>query len=262
MSAKLREFSEPNLARRLFYRVAKAITKARRWRRRIAYGQPIKPAPGSLSEVPERDLNLLKKRIINANGRVIVLIHPFYGAQGKKYDEARTALLNQTHTPVVILEEQSKVAQTQDRLKQLKAPRHFIIPTQNEGSHVILDAHELKLDSRNTQLARTLRNAGAQTILVGGIHATHSEPVPPEKHGWDWKILSNWDFVRELYENVLNYEKSWMRGRRADNKKVTMIGCAGVAYSFFVLSKQFKTVRLIPAALFPEKPAYLTSKQK
>ncbi|MBS3061583.1 MAG: hypothetical protein J4215_03305 [Candidatus Diapherotrites archaeon] len=132
----------------------------------------------SLAEIPASEWIQLQRRVEKANGRVVVLVHPFFGdvknltgpEKYERYRQAVSALLHQSKVPVVILEEYKKTGRLASELKA-RNEHVLILPTNTNEPHLVLsfDKDQEPLpDEAYKELSKHLRFAGAKFVSIGG----------------------------------------------------------------------------------------------
>ncbi len=204
-----------------------------------------------LEEVPESEWKKLAGKIKAANGKLVVLIHPFFDEEGsQQYKKTIAALLAQTKTPVLVLEESHLASKLKARFQKQRI-QVFVIPTATSDQEVFVRSDEKGklekpyskglLDSGAEKLVNSLIRAGARKIFVGGMQALE-------------------DRIGDAI--VREYERQWLPVIRSVRKATVTKGCAGTLYRNFIHQRRFEKVRLIPSASWPVKPEYTINKKK
>lgn len=228
----------------------------------------------SLRDIEKRQWQELAAKVRTANGKVIVLVHPFFYTKPgmDKFEASVVKTLRQSKTPVVILVEQEKIRERQARLEALGVSgRHLILPTGPEDPKLVLKttfirrrSFEEKQDAPgliervrkdgakkaftaligrkpvyekpgNPMLIEILKRAGAKRVFVGGIVAQAGPRVNKE---------------------VEAYERRWLPRTRVPSEKTISKGCAGGTYKNLIGVKEFTRVRMMPTMSHPDKPHY------
>jgi len=190
-----------------------------------------------LEDITEAEWESFKEKVKGADNKVVVLVHPFYRQTGEKtYDRVIAALLQQSMTPVIILEEVRNFKNTRERF-----PHHMVLPTNNNDPE--LKQARMPYGPQYmgySALAEVLKNVGAREIYVGGM-------------------VSNTSFaeIKEVVEERKRFgEKGW------NVTSFPLTGCAGFVYLQLLWAKGFdkirlfNTVRLLSNALYPDKPVF------
>lgn len=205
-------------------------------------------APSRFYRTPQRDLLSLKKKAAASDGKVIVLVHPYYHPQaGKEYFNRVERILLQKRTPVVIMEEHFEIPELRKRLRKMGAPRHVILPTGESTSAAFMrKAYE---DKSYASVYAALKEAGAKKVFVGGMYSYKRFPTN---------------------STVEAYEREWQKRDDSNREQYSLGGCAGHAYNRLVeqVMKNAKggapeiTVRMLPRVVFPDAPWYANAAKK
>ncbi|MDP3741935.1 MAG: hypothetical protein Q8R15_01325 [Candidatus Micrarchaeota archaeon] len=162
-----------------------------------------------------------RKQVKASNGRVVVVVHPFCVEPNRlphTYVRTRKSILQKTKWPVVIMEEKWKLNQTHSALENDE--KHYYVET----SFGPTPAYGWK------KLHKALKNAGVNTILLGGMFGG---------------IVNRRD-AAAYHPDVQRYEKRL-------NRRTTesIVGaCVGLTYEEMIKAKHGK-VRFIPAFVNP-----------
>lgn len=196
-------------------------------------------------------MNGLRERIRSANGKVVLLVHPFYlqghpdfVTQAAAYWRTVHKLLRQRKTPLIVLQTKSGTRKLYNILQKIKALRDtIVIPTLDGAPQALLHEKRGYFDEEHALLIDTLAKAGARTVHLGGSHA--------------------WNFRTSTAQEVLEHEKEWLSPEAAKKatKGTAHLGCMGETYLALVRSKKFK-VRPIPEAMLPHKPSWFPATEK
>jgi len=215
----------------------------------------------TVDSIPKSFWQELKQAIQKSDGRLVVAVHPFYGDNDftawegilpknelrelkegySKYRVGMQKLLLNSKIPVVILEDALELKTLRRRLGPTKSEHVWVLPT-------MPSAHFLRLreitgdpvhDVGSHILANRLKEAGVKTVFVAGMYASKTKSLPGSPPDAE----------------IILHEKSWLpKNRRAEGKNWG--ACAGRLYSDLIKSRQIQKVRLVPNAVFPDKPAY------
>jgi len=190
----------------------------------------------SLKDIKRKQWTKLRKAVEQANGKLIVLVHPYFEGHTISYLKSIEGLLKTSKTPILILEEYAAVSRTRKRLAKLNAAHHLILPTASADSSLIKRIRifygDRIADKNFDAFKDILKKAKVKSVFVGG-GLTH----------------------RNTKEFVAAYERSWLPEFREPSSKPISDGCAGTVYQELIKSGEFKT-RLIPKAVFPNMPQY------
>ncbi|MEK6924114.1 MAG: hypothetical protein AABW54_02665 [Candidatus Micrarchaeota archaeon] len=195
----------------------------------------LKPQDHLFSEIPDERWQRLKEEVEAANGKAIVLVHPFFPASeghDARYITTVLRLLKQRKTPVIILEEAHGIPALKASLSIMRAaPGHLIIATINL-SHCLASnlTKNPSIEPNFRHFARRLKATGIKMLYVGD-RLTYNNPDHPELAEYERKILG-----KESYGQIAR-------------------GCAGGAYQQLAESGEFK-VRPLTSAMFPYRPEW------
>lgn len=209
-------------------------------------GTPGKTGLPTFDDVPAHEWKRMERLVARAKGRLVVLVHPYYLYEGRSEDGRKSqfayyrtlgSLLRNKSTPVVILEEQARLASRQHVYGRIAgasgALAPLVLPTFDASPLVVHrdripdvgeDGHHA-----HRRLFEKLQAIGAKTILVGGMYA-------------DW----------HHDDAVADYEGAWLAGNRAIPKssgEPFTAACAGNVYKNLIASRKFPTVRWMPNAM-------------
>ncbi len=196
----------------------------------------------TIKKIPDSEWIDFRAAVAKAKGRVIVVVHPFYGDNQLKQDNEKYAkyrqnvlrLLQESKTPVVVLEEVSKMRQIEEKIG--KRENVWVLPTEIGGPGLITDiesSREHIVDYTGITLARRLKNAGVKLALVAGMYA--------HKNGTD--------------SAVRNHEEKWLPKNRKP-QGASWTACAGSIYQGLIHSNLIPKVRMVPNGIYREIPKY------
>lgn len=128
----------------------------------------------SLEDIEQADWRKITRAIKESNGKVMVLVHPFFYERVRKaYNRVMDGLLVKSKIPVIILEEGKNVRKLKKHLKKLNAPKHLILPTDDADPKLVksIDPKTKKpvLGKEEAELIELLEQTGAKKIFVGGM---------------------------------------------------------------------------------------------
>ncbi len=191
----------------------------------------------SLSGIPDSEWKALSEKIRDANGRVLLLVHPFYDyVHDKQYVETIHNLLRKSKIPVIILEPHNKIRETEDGLWAIGAKSAFIISTISSGPAVLKSLKPVPkkrlgdADLEMTRFFKKLKSVGVKALFIGGMYAWAQNHGSVSKA--EGRMFPNWE---------------------SKNDFTVSAGCAGYTYRR-AIELGIGMVRLIPNALYPSKP--------
>ena len=197
----------------------------------------------TLTSISSEKWSELSKKVKRANGKAIIIVHPFFNSHpGSKYNNSLKKLLVQSKTPVIVLEEHTKIESTKKRFEKMGVKEQPLILATNRshGAPILsFDRGEglpfYRSDFFLENLISRLKGTGIKQIWVGGSNAT------TDARSGDHSKL------------VRNYEKKRLPRKAPRNKDEYVeppfiAGCAGTNYRFLVGSKKFDQIAWLPKA--------------
>jgi hypothetical protein len=185
----------------------------------------------------------LTTRVANSNGIVRIFVHPYYRVQQSIRNhsprnnayvksmitrdkknlnifEKCIASTNLDTPPVIVLEGQSWIDNTKERLDQFAGHNYYTLTTIDSDPELI--NHQIKLGyppQSHTQIYNILEQVGVKKVIIGGHNL----------------VIDNGYYVPELdlYENQL-----YLNGKEYSTY-IPMYGCAGTTIWGFVESEKF-----------------------
>ncbi|MBI4210967.1 MAG: hypothetical protein HY544_05705 [Candidatus Diapherotrites archaeon] len=188
-----------------------------------------------ITKIPPAELKLFRQRVMAANGRVRVLVHPFFESGDRTYRSVVKRVLSSGRVPVVVLGEYSEIEKLQSRLRRVGAANVLVIPTGFQDGAPILrfTLGGPVLDESRSELIGLLKSSGVNRVEIGGVYAAQGES-----------------------QNVVSAERAWQNHghkKASGNAKYLRLplsnGCAGSTYRAFVEARKFGAVRWIPGAI-------------
>jgi|GEM_PF-5043506 len=218
-------------------------------REKIARAEKKKPTPFDPINNPpflgvsRKKMELLAQKVKSADGKVIVLVHPWYVKEKKQYSSVVKGLLAQNKVPVIILQENKKMEQARRRIRKLGPASHLIIRTEEHGPMQILK-HENNYFNKPIpdfeRIYQMIDAIGGKAVFLGGLESKNGQNVWPEKE-------------------IEQYEQEWLQNRKvpAGKKTYDIENCVGYTYRGLVLNamnakvkgKKPLKIRLMPGAL-------------
>ncbi|MBN1940796.1 MAG: hypothetical protein JW772_01285 [Candidatus Diapherotrites archaeon] len=197
----------------------------------------------TLQRISAKQWAALEKKIKRANGKVIVLVHPFYNDKGgEKYAKTIAGLLTQAKTPVIILEDIFNTGKTGKRLREMNAPKHLIIATARNDSEIILKMDSIRgtprYDNSILLFAKKLKRLGVRQVQIGGMESKSAYSM-----------------------DVFEHEAKTLRTRKPTIHTISQ-GCVGAIYKDLIRLGGFERVILVSNAVYPEKPRYKRVQRK
>ncbi|MBT4870480.1 MAG: hypothetical protein HON47_02820 [Candidatus Diapherotrites archaeon] len=192
----------------------------------------------ALDEMPKSYFDELKKQVGAANGRALVIIHPFFterttGYNQKHYDSYKSVifgLIQKSKLPIIVLESHPGELRSQFNGQLEGRNNIFTFPTHEASSNLKETREPVGIGSPNT-FVKILKEAGAKHIQLGGSQT--------EIHR-----------SKEIYA----HEKKWLPPHRRPSDKTIGKNCAGGVYKVLISSGNFERVSLVSNACFPNKP--------
>ncbi len=206
--------------------------------RELAFAPLKEPLPKCWKQIPKEDWQLFAHRVREAGGKVVVAVHAYPEGHIGKKGTPPARLISQARTPVLLLVEQFWMSSASEWLRKGNAPTHLVVPTADGYPYVALSQG---FDATHSLLFKKLREAGASTILLAGV-----------------ETKCHWQGSAEGGRPVVEAEKKWLGSRAKYLTGAVHVGCAGSLYRHMVTSSILEgiTVRLVPGAVWPEKPPY------
>ncbi|MDD4983352.1 MAG: hypothetical protein PHH82_00745 [Candidatus ainarchaeum sp.] len=213
----------------------------------------------SLEGIPESEWKELSKRISEAGGRVLLLVHPFYNSvTDKRYYDTLYALLRKSKIPIITLEEERRIHETNGRFKAFGAKQVFFISTAPGSSEVIVgkkQAVDLRgntygydhYDYGLTVFHDKLKSLGVRHLFIGG-QKTHYV----EHERWHPLLGHKIPVEKKHLKETIELESKRYPHLRTPPGKTILLGCAGDHYSRAL--KRLEKVTLIPNLVSPDKP--------
>ncbi|MDP6670974.1 MAG: hypothetical protein QGI60_04110 [archaeon] len=227
----------------------------------------------SLGDIGRKQWKELAAKVRTAQGKVIVLVHPFqYTEPGMgKFEAGVVNTLRQRKAPVVILEAQERIKETQERLRALGVSGHLIIPTSAKDPRIILKTAFLRRMAHYDKvvdpgLIEHIKKDGIKKVftrLIGQkpVYEKHGNPAlikilrrAGAKKVWLGGVVAKADL--SVNEKVRAYERAWLPKTREPSKKTISHGCIGLTYKSLIGAKGFTHVRIMPTMSYPDKPHY------
>ena len=128
----------------------------------------------------QKGMEEFSQKVRKVNGKVIILVHPWFEEGTKEQRGVINGLLAQKQVPAIILEQNRKelLQNAKTKLEALKAPNHTIILTDKGSPNQILkdgkvDASTLSEPNKNFEkMYRIIKAAGGRSVFVGGLLST------------------------------------------------------------------------------------------
>ncbi|MBI4406282.1 hypothetical protein HY571_00010 [Candidatus Micrarchaeota archaeon] len=185
--------------------------------------------PRMLFENPAEFAEAVKK----SKGKVVVLVHPFFtrenNANFRRYDKTLEKLRSRIgKIPIIVMEQRASVGSTSNRFNGEKV---FYVKTMPSNPQP---------EDGWQKMHTALSKSNVRTLLIGGIFSTR---VPSKKEEKQWAT------------KIFEYEKTFSRPYKGGIAH----DCVGITYLRLVSERKkagYKTIRLIPNLVYPDKPRY------
>ena len=191
----------------------------------------------TVEDFKQAELGNLRERVMQAGGKVIVIVHPFYLPGDRAYKQALRKLVAQQKTPVLILEDADKISKLKQRLAKWPTGNCIILPTLGGEVKLILKldgAGRQVLEERGKELGGLLKEAGARKVFLGGTMTVRVPSVAIARH--ERRLVPEGRMV--LASNTIGG------------------GCVGLTYRRLIISGLFGEVRLLKNACFRQRPEH------
>jgi hypothetical protein len=191
----------------------------------------------------------LVELVKEANGKVILLVHPYYDSQADEiYWKSLNKILSQNKTPVIILEADQKIHELKDQLLTRQA-KCFILPTFS-ASHILRFGSNF--DIKQKDLAEFLTEIGAKKVFVGGQVFLHA---PLTKKSM---------FSPKMWATILrNYKNERVLHKRNPSKGIKWVSCGGcVGQTYSNLIEQGHKPRILSRTVHQDRPHYWSPKSR
>lgn len=189
----------------------------------------------TLEDIEQSEFTKFAKSVDRANGKAIVLVHPRYRTPGKVYKTTLAKLLTQTKTPIVILEETTRIQRLEKYLAKIRAKDCLVLPTRPSDPKILIRINKkgYVAEKECEKLVGILKKAGAKKLFVGGMNALNG-----------------------FSEAVTQHERKIFPKERMVSMLTIAGGCAGITYERLIESNQFEAVRLVKNICAPDKPRH------
>ncbi|MFA5764387.1 MAG: hypothetical protein WC915_06275 [archaeon] len=196
----------------------------------------------SLSEIPKQFWIDLNKQVMNSNGHVLFLVHPFYlekksGHDLEKYGKYKkiiTDTLTKSSFPVIVLESHPGEIKGVLGEEAYKKANLFCLPSMDsQGALVEKIQSGNQVKAHEDRIIELLSKSGIKHISFGGS-LTDIEP------SYDVRTRERLIYPPRLIPSIQTISSS----------------CAGSIYAHLIKSGKFDIVRLMPNACFPNKPKF------
>jgi len=199
--------------------------------------------------IPADKRQELCELVKGANGKVILLVHPYYDSQADEiYWKSLNKILTQKKTPVIVLEADQRIHELKGLLMARPA-KCFVLPTFSASPTLRFGQN---FDIKQKDLAKFLTEIGAKKIFVGGQVYLHA---PLKK-----KLINS----PEMWATILrNYRNERVLHKRNPSKGMIWIpysGCVGQTYSNLI--EQGHKPRILSRTVHQHRPHYWNAKSR
>jgi len=201
--------------------------------------QPVK----YLEDVPKSELEKTAKLIANANGRVMVVVHPFAPIEyfssppedkvNKKVESYKQTLLNSmkgSKIPVIVFEEVHKMKSTITELEKIGLNEKVLLLPTSVGLGIMRTRIQSNSPPNRKEMIALLKSLGTKRVVLGGAYTEAN-------------------YSKEVWEHEAKGPKN-----RVPSIKTISRGCVGGLYRDLITSGQFEFIRLMPNAIYGHKP--------
>lgn len=186
----------------------------------------------------------LREAVRRANGKVVVLMHPWFNpltlVKTAGYVPVLTKLMTESKVPVVIFEEMDRLLER----RMVSSPASFFFVATTPQMPVPIESW--------SSIHETFARAGVKTVLIGGMYS-----LLKDCNRWKGDASLDKKRAREIrdHDSALPLRP----------KESVIHGCVAVAYHSFITARNekgrlFPKVRLMPQVLAPDKPKYKRSR--
>ena len=197
--------------------------------------------------VTKKDRLTLAKHVLNSNGTLILLVHPFFDVTSSPRCNTVVGGIIGRRKNLAILEQHGSAEELRRDLKLLKRPC-IVIPTPGACGIPLLKGGQH--DDGHSNLYKFAKSVGANTVILGGMNLTERGIGPDNA------------FVEK-------YERDWLQKRdrkvnphaeRKPSKMANDGGCVGCVYNGLIRNALSDkdvpiNVRLMPGASY-NPPSY------